>query len=324
MSSFSRHSERQMKEIVAIADPQFSSIVRSPPPNHKRQNTRKIEVEGGTAGMRRGHTVQEKEADKLKSAVKALQILEAFTIDAHELSIGDLQEKLSIPKVSIYRFMRILINRGFVRQDPHTRRYSLGIKVFELGSIVLRNFGLRKIAFPLIDDLSKASGETVHLGVLDGLQVVSIEGVESGRSLRFSVPIGKRVSLHSTGIGKAILAFLPEEEIDRIIKGAGLPRFTPNTFAERTALLNGIQAIRQSGYAVDNEENEQGVRCVAAPIFDADRRVIASISISGPASRIPIERVPELAEMVIKTTGSISRALGYRSELETAGSNTAL
>jgi len=274
--------------------------------------------------MRRGHAVQKKKADKLKSVVKALQILEAFTIDAPELSIGDLQEKLSIPKVSIYRFMRILINRGFIRQNPHTRRYSLGIRVFELGSIVLRNFELRKIAFPLIDDLSKASGETVHLGVLDGLQAVSIEGVESDRSLRISVPIGKRVFLHSTGIGKAILAFLPDEEIDRIINGVGLPRFTPNTIAERTALLKGIQAIRQYGYAVDNEENEQGVRCVASPIFDADKRVVASISISGPAMRIPIERIPELAEMVIKTTRSISRALGYPSEVETAGSNTVL
>jgi len=272
--------------------------------------------------MRKGQALQQNEADKLKSVVKALQILEAFTIDAPELSIGDLQEKLSIPRVSIYRFMRILINRGFIRQNPHTRRYSLGIKVFELGSIVLRNFELRKIAFPLIDDLSKVSGETVHLGVLDGSKVVSIEGVESDQSLRISVPIGKRVFPHSTGIGKAILAFLDDEEIDGIIKKEGLPRFTPNTIVERTALLHAIQAIRRSGYAVDNEENEQGIRCVAAPVFNTDKRVVASISISGPAMRIPIERIPELAEKVMKTTGDISLALGYPSEIDATDANS--
>jgi IclR family KDG regulon transcriptional repressor len=262
--------------------------------------------------MRGNRATAKKDAEKLKSVVKALQILEAFTIDAPELSVADLEEKLSIPKVSIYRFLRILTKRGFVRQDLSSRKYSLGIKVFELGSIVLRNFELRKAAFPLIDDLSKASGETVHLGVLDGLQVVSIEGVESDQSLRISVPIGKRVCLHSTGIGKAILAFLPENELDAIIKNVTLPAFTANTIVDREALVREIQEIRISGYSVDNEENELGIRCVAAPLFDADARVVASISISGPAFRIPTERIPELANMVIIAADSVSKALGYR------------
>lgn len=247
----------------------------------------------------------------LKSVEKALQVLEAFSINIPELSAGELEEKLSLPKVSIYRFLRVLLKRGFIMQNSQTRKYRLGIKVFELGSVVLRNMELRKAAFPLIEDLSKRSGETVHLGVLDGNEVVSIEGSESDYSLRISLLIGKRVSLHSTGIGKAILSFLPDKEIDEIIRNKSLPPFTINTITNLKLLMNELRLIREQGYAVDNEENELGIRCVAAPIIDPSKRVIASISISGPSVRITDDRIPELARLVVETSKEICRSLGY-------------
>jgi DNA-binding IclR family transcriptional regulator len=253
--------------------------------------------------------MKEKSNGGLKSVRKALQIFESFTIDTPELSISDLVRKLSMPKVSVYRFLRVLMKSSFISQDRRTKKYRLGIKIFELGSIVLRIFDLREVAFPLIVELSKRSGETVHLGVLDNQQVVSIEGVESGQSLRISLPVGKRVYLHSTGIGKAILAFLSDQEIKEIIRQKGLPRFTNNTIVDPTLLMKEIQLIRKRGYAIDNEENEHGIRCVAAPIFDASKQVIASISISGPSVRIPHSRIPELSSMVIGTTQRISKAL---------------
>ena len=252
-----------------------------------------------------------KSSEQLKSVGKALQILESFSIDRSELSISELERILSLPKVSIYRFLRILLKRGFITQNPQTRKYRLGIKVFELGSLVLVDMELRKVAFPLIEDLSRNSGETVHLGVLDRHQVVSIEGTESGYSLRISLPLGKRVYLHSTGIGKAILAFLEDGEIDEIVENQGLPRFMPNTITDPKALKKEIQKIRKRGYAVDNEENEPGVRCVAAPILDSSHHVIASISISGPTVRITGKKIPNLAKMVIETSQQISTALGY-------------
>ena len=255
--------------------------------------------------------MKKKSQETLKSVEKALQILEAFNISHPELSVSELEAMLSLPKVSIYRFLRVLLKRGFITQNPHTRKYRLGIKVFELGSVVLRNMELRRAAFPLIEQLSQRSGETVHLGVLDGNEVVSIEGTESGYSLRISLPIGKRVYLHSTGIGKAILAFLEDEEIEKIIKEKGLPRFMKNTITDPALLKKEIQLIRERGYAIDNEENEPGVHCVAAPILDSSQHVIASISISGPSVRITDERIPELADMVIKTSQKISKALGY-------------
>jgi DNA-binding IclR family transcriptional regulator len=253
-----------------------------------------------------------KSQETLKSVEKALQILEAFNISHPELSVSELEDILSLPRVSIYRFLRVLLKRGFIMQNPQTRKYRLGIKVFELGSLVLKDMELRKVAFPLIEELSRKSGETVHLGVLDGHRAVSIEGAESGGySLRISLPIGKRVYLHSTGIGKAILAFLADDEIDEIIDEQGLPRFMANTITEPRVLKKEIKRIRERGYAIDNEENEPGVCCVAAPILDSSRHVIASVSISGPSVRITGERIPTLADMVIETSQQISRALGY-------------
>lgn len=248
---------------------------------------------------------------ELKSLEKALQLLESFGDQTPELSATDLANRLSIPRVSVYRFLRVLMDHSLIDQNEKTKKYRLGIKVFELGSSMMKNFPFREIAFPMIMELSKRSGETVHLGVLDHGQVVSIEGVESGQSLRISLPIGKRVSLHSTGIGKAILAFLTDQEIQQVIKQRGLPRFTNNTITDAEHLMKEILLIRRRGYAVDDEENEPGVRCVAAPIFDASRRVIASISISGPSVRIHHGKIPELSAMVIKTSRNISKALGY-------------
>jgi DNA-binding IclR family transcriptional regulator len=248
---------------------------------------------------------------KLRSVEKGLRLLDCFSVDTPQLSVSELVEKLGMPKVSVYRFLRVLMNRGFVAQNQQTRKYRLGLKMFELGSIVLRQFALREAAFPLIVDLSKRSGETVHLGVLDNHQVVSIEGVESDQSLRISLPVGKRVFLHSTGRGKAILAFLPDSDVKRAIESKGLPKFTANTIVDPDELMKEILLIRRRGFAIDDEENEPEIRCVAAPVFDSEKRVLASISVSGPSVRIQRARIPELSSMVIETSCKISKALSY-------------
>ena len=255
-----------------------------------------------------------REHNSLKSVERALQILEAFTLDQYELTTTEIAQKVSLPKGSIYRFLNVLLKRRFLVKDPQTGKYRLGIKVFELGSIVWKGMSLRRVAFPLIEELSRWSGETVHLGVRDGYEVVSIEGTESDQSLRTVLPVGKRVCLHSTGIGKAILAFLPDKEFEEIIEQKGLPVFTPNTIRDRDRLWEEVRTIRNRGYAVDNEENEMGVRCVAAPIRDHSGQVIASISISGPSIRITDEKIPSLARRVIEVCKAISESLGYKGE----------
>lgn len=255
-----------------------------------------------------------KEGNSLKSVERALQILETFTLDQYELTAAEIAQRVSLPKGSIYRFLSVLLKQRFLVRDLQTRKYRLGIKVFELGSIVWKGMNLRRVALPLMEDLSKWSGETVHLGVRDGHEVVSIEGAESDQSLRIVLPVGKRVCLHSTGIGKAILAFLPDKEIEEILNQKGLPAFTPNTIRDRGRLWEEIKTIRNRGYAVDNEENEIGIRCVAAPIRDYSGRVIASMSISGPSIRITDEKIPLFAQRVIEACEAISRNLGYKGQ----------
>ncbi len=255
---------------------------------------------------------KDKSSATLKSLEKALQLLECFGNDTIELTVPQLVERLSIPKVSVYRFLRVLANHSFIRQNKHTKGYRLGLKVFELGSVMMKNFPLKEVAFPLILELSKQSSETVHLGVLDNGQVVSIEGVESDQSLRISLPIGKRTPLHSTGVGKAILAFLTDQEVREVIRQRGLRKFTANNITDTNQLMKEMLLIRNRGYAIDDEENEPGIRCVAASIFDSNKRVIGSISISGPSVRISRSRIPELSTMVIKTSQKISKAFGYQ------------
>jgi len=248
--------------------------------------------------------------DTLKTVERVLAILNSFDLDHPELSGFELADKASLPRGSIYRFIRVLERQGYLKHDSISKKYKLGIKIFELGSLVWKDLNLRKLALPYIEELSKKSRETVHLGILDGNEVVSIEGAESGQSLRTSLPIGKRVCLHSTGIGKAILAFLSDTDISKIIKEKGLPRFTENTTTDPDKLILEVQNIRKKGFAIDNEENEIGIRCVAAPILDSQNNVVASISISGPSVRIHTENIPHYVSMVMETCNEISTQLG--------------
>lgn len=250
--------------------------------------------------------------DSIKTVERVLQILETFSLDKPEYTAYELAQKVGIPQSTIYRFLRILVRKGFLEQDQITKKFHLGIRVFELGSIVLKSMKLPKIALPFIEELSNKSGETVHLGILDGYEVVSIESIESQYSLRIANPIGKRCCLHSTGIGKAILAFLPDEKVLEVVKNRGLPKFTPNTITDIGTLRRELSLVRERGYAVDNQENELGIRCVAAPIRDYTGKVVASISISGPIIRITDEKIPEFAKLVIEVSSKISELLGYK------------
>jgi IclR family KDG regulon transcriptional repressor len=204
-----------------------------------------------------------------------------------------------------------LAEKGFVIKDSKTDKYKLGIKFFELGSIVIKNMDLRKIAHPYIEELSKEFNETVHLGVLDKGRVVSIEREESDTGLCSHIEIGKRTPLHCTAVGKAIMSYLSENEINLIIKEKGLEKFTENTITNKEGLENELKKIREQGYAVDNIEHEEGVRCVAGPIRDYSGKVIASMSISGPAFRINESNIPIIAKKIKEYCNSISKEMGY-------------
>jgi DNA-binding IclR family transcriptional regulator len=198
-----------------------------------------------------------------------------------------------------------------LEQDGSGELYRLGLKMFELGSVVLATMELHREAVPCIEELARETGEAVHLGVFNGTEVVSIEKMDSAHALTPVITIGKGAPAYCTGVGKALLAYQPDTVIDHICS-AGLPRHTSTTITDSASLRAELARIRTLGYAVDDAELHPDVRCVAAPVRDHTGNVVASLSVSGPASRITKEATPALADKVRLVAAKLSSRLGYR------------
>ncbi|AZR74478.1 hypothetical protein BBF96_14445 [Anoxybacter fermentans] len=258
----------------------------------------------------------------IQSIDRALQVLELFSLEKPEWGVTEISKALNMYKSHVHNILSTLEAKDFVKKDPITEKYKLGVKLFELGSVVLKEMDLRKIALPYIEKLSKEFNETVHLGILTEGSVLSIELEESAQSLRPRIFIGKRAPLHCTAVGKAIMAYLSEDEFDYIVKEKGLKKYTKNTITDVEELKKELEKIRQQGYAVDNNEHEDGVCCVASPIRNHTGKVIASLSVSGPAFRINEDNIPNIARKVKEYCNQISAKMGYT--LKTAKDNVDL
>ena len=246
-----------------------------------------------------------------KSIDRALQILELFSMEKPAWGITEIGKALNMYKSNVYNILFTLAKRGFIKKDFNTEKYSLSIKYFELGSVVIKNMDLRKIALPYIEKLFQEFNETVHIGVLDNGRVVSIEREESKQGLYSHIEIGKSVPLYCTAVGKAIMAYLPPDKVNSLIKEKGLKKYADNTITNKDDLIKGLEKIRKRGYAIDNIEHEVGVRCVAGPIRDYTGKVIASMSVSGPAFRINENNTPNIAKKVKEYCDCISEEMGY-------------
>ncbi len=255
-----------------------------------------------------------------KSIDRALQVLELFSFQSPEWGVTEISEELNLYKSNVHNILSTLENRGFVQKNPKTERYKLGSKVFELGSVYLKDIGIREVAQIYIEELSNKYNETVHLGVLDKKEVISIENEESSHPLSNHIFIGERAPLHATAVGKAILAHLPANKQQEIIN-EGLTKYTENTITEPEELKNEIKKIKERGYAIDNEEHQRGVRCVAAPIKNYKGKVESSLSISGPSARLPIDNLKEIGPEISKICEEISYKLGYSKTSENAFSD---
>jgi DNA-binding IclR family transcriptional regulator len=198
-----------------------------------------------------------------------------------------------------------------VERDLITGKFHLGIKLIELGYSAQLELDICKIAIPFLYGLNLEFDETIHLTVLDNDQVLYVACIESTRRLRTNPVLGYRAPLYCTAVGKAILAFQSEEEICRIIKEQPLEKFTPNTLNRTNRLLDELAKIRQQGYAIDNMEHEEHLRCIGAPIRNAQGYVFASISLSGPAERNTLGRLKSLAPAIMDRCIEISKRLGY-------------
>jgi DNA-binding IclR family transcriptional regulator len=241
---------------------------------------------------------------------RVLDILEAFTIDTPELGVSDVSRATGLNKGTAHRLLSALERHRLVEQDQTSGRYHLGLRLWELGNHAVARLELPGPAMPALHQLSAATGETAHLAVLDDADVLYIAKVESTRPLRIPSQVGRRLPPHCTAIGKTLLAWLPVPELEAVIRARGLSRYTPHTICDADVLRSELTLIRQRGFALDREELEQGLRCVAAPIRDRSAQVIAAVSVAGPSVRVNEAETPRLVEAVLRAAHSISHTLG--------------
>lgn len=252
------------------------------------------------------------EATQIRSVAKALLIIDYIATVQGELPLAKIAAKLGMAKSTAHGLLATLKDFGYIEQSPFTGNYKLGMRLFEIGNIVGNSLDVRTVAVQYIQQLVGEIEETVHLAVLDKGEVLYIDKRESHQSLRIVSQIGMRLPAHCTGVGKAMLAYLPESELKRIIAVKDLPRFTRKTITAAEKLQDELRQVKEQGYAVDNEEIMDSLRCVAAPVFDHSGGVCAAISVSGPVARLEKERFELAVKSVTRAAMEISHALGYR------------
>jgi len=259
------------------------------------------------------------ETKSIKSTGKLMRVLECFSTRERLLTVTEIAARTGLPRSTAHRAILSLKEIGFLDQDGSREAYRLGLKLFQLGVTVLHNMDVQTEARPLVESLGSLVGETVHLCVFDGERMVFVERAAGGRTGAHNATITMELSpSYCTGVGKASLAFQDEAAVARVI-AAGLAPFTPNTITDPQTLTAALAEIRERGYALDVGEHKSDVHCVAAPIRASNGRVIAAISVSGEADRLPVERLHRIAPYVMSHAGAISRRLGFVADaLETS------
>lgn len=260
---------------------------------------------------------QETKPNNLVQTIERVSlILDILGQNPQGISIRDLSAKVSLPKGTTHRLLSSLSFLGYVRQDSKTRDYLLGFKLVELGNLLLGQLDLRKEAEPFLKELAERTKETVHMVILDRNEIVYIDKVEGDHNpsgLRMASRIGLRNPAHSSAVGKVLLSHFPDEALNQFFKGKGLAKRTENTITDAVQLKEHFKIVRNQGYAMDDEENEKGVRCVGAPIYNEAGHAVAAVSISGPAFRVTKKMVQEIFKKeVMEIALKISKRLGYR------------
>jgi DNA-binding IclR family transcriptional regulator len=247
---------------------------------------------------------------RLSSVANSIRLTKAFSEDEYEMGISALAARLGLAKSTVHRLATTLVEYDILEQNRETGKYRLGLALFELGTLVRRKMDVMSEAQAQIHALADLSGETVQLAILDHLSVLYIRIRESRQAVRMSTGLGSRAPAHCTSVGKALLAHQAPEVIQQVIDN-GLRRYTPNTITEAHRLVEELASIRQKGYAIDDEEIESGLRCVAAPIRDHSGRVVAAISVAAPVQRMTKKNLQTTVPSVVAAADAISRRLGY-------------
>jgi DNA-binding IclR family transcriptional regulator len=241
---------------------------------------------------------------------KVLRILETLHEAPAGLQLKDVAQQTAINKSTAYRFLAHLEHEGYVFRDS-SGAYAIGVRLARLALGTSYQTTLRKISRPILQQLWRATGETVNLAVMDGREVLYLDVMESSHTFRLVSQVGIRRPVYCTALGKVMLAFIPEEEQQYFFQGMSFERFTPHTLKNTAQLRKEFVAIRQRGYSIDNEEAYLGSRCIGAPIFEASGKIAAAVSVSGPTTRVTRERVSTFAAAARSAARAVSRSLGY-------------
>ncbi len=250
-----------------------------------------------------------------QSVAKALQIIEIMAAASGPMRLQDVSAKLGLPASTVLRFLGTLTQFSYVVQDPGTLQYSLTMKFCRLGHLVRSQVRLVDVVRPFLVRFSEEFRESASLAVEEEQSVLYIDYVDGpDHMLQTLQRIGKVAPLHNTGVGKILLLGYSDDSLDRLIKMRGLEASTRNTITDKVSLVKELHKIERQGYAIDNEECEAGVKCVAAPIKDYTGKIIAAVSTSGPISRMTPPRISEIKEGITRMAREITRTLGFQPE----------
>lgn len=249
----------------------------------------------------------------VQSVSRAAEILRCFTYNFAELGISQIAEMVQLNKSTVYGLVNTLVSEGMLEQSEGSKKYRLGIKLFELGCIVQKRMDLSAEARPFLEKLSDKYHKTVHLAIPSEGQVVYVEKISYIGSMVDYSGIGKRGPMYCTGVGKAVMAYMPVTELERHVFSHPLEAKTPHTITDREKLLEELSHIRKVGYACDNEEIELGLHCIAAPIFGFEGKPLGAISLSYPNGSISSETISNVIRDVRNSAREISSRMGYSS-----------
>jgi IclR family transcriptional regulator, acetate operon repressor len=263
------------------------------------------------------HAQPSKRGDKaqrvIQSVDRALAIIEALAQDQHGLPLMELSARAGLNISTCHHLLVTLQRRGYAAQDKSTKEYSLGNKIFELSDARERQLDLVSVAKPYMRSLNQVTGEAIHLAVVEAGQLATLVKMEATHAVRVDATrVGKSNAAHAAANGKAILAYLPKQELENLVANVGLTRFTASTIRSREQLERELGKIRRQGYAEDYEEFQPGVLCFGAPVFNHEGRVVGALSCSVPTMRSSKQLNQRLRRLVIEGGRKISRELGYR------------
>ena len=265
-----------------------------------------------TTPPRRGRTPSKPGAvtAQVQSLTRGLNILEALAKAEAGISLTDIAQRVDLPPSTTHRLLSTLEKMGYVYQGGDLGHWYVGLQAFTVGTSFLANRDFVAQSHPYMRRLMDQSGETVNLAILDGTEAVFVDQVQCREMMRTIVKLGSRAPLHASGVGKAMFASLPDDQIDAILKVRGLPRITGNTITTPETMWASVRVIRQRGWSFDDEEHAIGTRCVAAPIYDEHAETLGALSLAGPSSRLPDERIKQLGPLVAHTAEELTHRLG--------------